>query len=77
MKEHNKNLNKLVSMDEVALTMNEMANGEALGPDGFTIDFFKACWEVIKHDIYEVVENSLESTTILKALNSTFFSPYS
>ena len=70
--EHNKNLNNLVSMEEVTLAVNEMDNGKDPRPDGFTIDFFKACWEIVKYDIYEVVEDSQESITILKALNSTF-----
>jgi hypothetical protein len=48
-----------------------MPNGKALGPDGFTVDFFKACWDVVKYDIYGIVEDSSHSASILKALNST------
>jgi hypothetical protein len=48
-----------------------MPNGKAPGPDGFTVEFFKACWEVVKHDVYRVVEDSRRSTSILKALNAT------
>jgi hypothetical protein len=48
-----------------------MPNGKVLGPDGFTVEFFKACWEVVKHDVYGVVEDSRHSTFILKALNAT------
>ena len=47
-----------------------MHNEKALGPDGFTVEFFKA-WEVVKHDIYGVVEDSRRSTSILKDLNAT------
>jgi hypothetical protein len=36
------------------------------------VDFFKACWDVVKHDIYGIVEDSRCSSSILKALNSTF-----
>jgi hypothetical protein len=49
-----------------------MPNGKAPGPDGFTVDFFKACWDVVKQDIYDIVEDSRRSSSILKALNSTF-----
>ena len=48
-----------------------MPNGKALGLDGFTVEFFKAFWEVVKHDVYRVVEDSIWSTSILKALNAT------
>jgi hypothetical protein len=48
-----------------------MPNGKAPGPDGFTMEFFKAYWEVVKHDIYGVVEDSMCSTSILKDLNAT------
>jgi hypothetical protein len=48
-----------------------MPNGKSLGPDGFTMKFFKACWEVVKQDVYKVVEDSRRSTSILKELNAT------
>jgi 23S rRNA U2552 (ribose-2'-O)-methylase RlmE/FtsJ len=48
-----------------------MPNGKAPGPDSFTIEFFKSCWDVVKHDIYGVVEDSKHSASILKDLNST------
>jgi 23S rRNA U2552 (ribose-2'-O)-methylase RlmE/FtsJ len=35
------------------------------------VEFFKDCREVVKHDIYGVVEDSRRSTSILKALNAT------
>jgi hypothetical protein len=55
-------------MDQV---VQEMPNGKALGPDGFTVEFFKSYWEVVKYDIYGVVEDSKQSTSILKDLNAT------
>ena len=48
-----------------------MSNGKAPVPDGFTTDFFKFCWGVVKYDIYGIVEDSRCSASILKALNST------
>jgi len=38
--------------------MQEMPNRKSLGPDGFTVEFFKSSWEVVKHDVYRVVEDS-------------------
>jgi hypothetical protein len=51
--------------------IQEMPNRKAPGPDGFTVEFFKSCWEVVKHDVYRVVEDFKWSTSILKALNAT------
>eukprot|EP00253_Pinus_taeda_P036365 PITA_36365 len=59
-------------MEEVEEVMKDMPNGKAPGPDGFTIDFFKACWEIVRLDMWEVAEDSRKSSSILKSLNSTF-----
>ena len=42
-KEDNFNLNRPVSQKEVNDVLKEMQNGRALGPDGFNVDFFRAC----------------------------------
>eukprot|EP00253_Pinus_taeda_P029948 PITA_29948 len=52
--------------------MKEMQNGKALGPDGFNMNFFKACWRILKQDVLEVVEDSRRFKTVLKALNESF-----
>ena len=41
-------INRPVSKEEVSEVINEMQNGKALGLDGFNVDFFKACWKVVK-----------------------------
>jgi hypothetical protein len=51
--------------------IQEMPNGKSPGPDGFKVEFFKSCWEVVKHGVYRVVEDSRQSASILKALNAT------
>ena len=48
-----------------------MPNGNAPGPYGFIVELFKAYWDVVKYDIYGVVEDSRHSASILKALNAT------
>ena len=69
--EQNKNLNKLIYKKEIEQVIQEMPNGKAPGPDGFTVEFFKSCLEVVKHDVYRVVEDSRRSASILKVLNAT------
>eukprot|EP00253_Pinus_taeda_P018385 PITA_18385 len=70
--EQNQALSREVSLEEVEEAVKEMPNDKALGPDGFTINFYKACWEIVKLEVWEVVEDSQRSASILKSLNSTF-----
>jgi len=63
--EDNFNLNKPVTKEEVSGVLKEMQNGKALGPDGFNVDFFKACWSIVKKDILNVVEDSRINKTML------------
>lgn len=65
-------LRRKISLEEVEEAVRSMPNDKAPGPDGFTINFFKACWHFIKQEVWEVVEDSRQSKTILKSLNSTF-----
>eukprot|EP00253_Pinus_taeda_P030933 PITA_30933 len=61
-----------MTKEEVSEFIKEMQNGEALGLDGFNVDFFKACWEIVKQDILDVVEDSTKSKIVLRALNASF-----
>jgi len=61
-----------VSKEEVSEVINEMQNGKALGPDCFNVDFFKACWKIVKQDIFEVVEDLKRSKKVLKAFKASF-----
>jgi hypothetical protein len=69
--EQNINLRKPITKEEINQVIQEMPNGKAPGPDGFIVEFFKAYWGVVKHNIYGVVEDSRCSASILKALNAT------
>ena len=64
-------MNRQVTLLEVEEAVKEMASGKALGPDGFTIYFFKDCWDLVKLDVWAVFEDSKRSSSILKSLNST------
>ena len=50
----------------------QMEKGKALGPDGFTIDFFQSCRDLVKEDLWEVVEESRRTKRVLKAFSATF-----
>eukprot|EP00253_Pinus_taeda_P019831 PITA_19831 len=61
-----------ISLEEVEEAIRSMPNDKAPGPDGFTINFYKVCWSIVKQEVWEVVEDSRRSGTFLKSLNSTF-----
>lgn len=50
-------LQRPFSEDEVIRTTNLCAVDKAPGPDGFTIGFFKECWEVIREDVMQTIHN--------------------
>ena len=50
-----------------------MKEDKALGLDGFTVNFFHVCWDMLKYEIWDMVEESWCNQNILLALNATFF----
>lgn len=71
-REDNYNLNRPVTEEEVNEVIKEMHSGKTPNPDGFNVDFFKTCWEIVKHDILDVVEDLRKSRTVLRELNESF-----
>ena len=71
-REDNENLNKPISMQEVEEALSQMAQGKAPGPDGFTTNFFHFFWEMIKKEVWAIVEESRSKRGVLKDFNVTF-----
>ena len=44
-------LDRPFNVSEIELAINSLLTGKAPGPDGFTSDFYKHCWPIIKPDI--------------------------
>jgi len=61
-----------ITMEEVEEAVRSMPNDKSPRPDGFTINFYKACWHIVKQEVRDVVEDSKCSGSILKSINSTF-----
>jgi hypothetical protein len=59
---------------EVWEVMKDMQGDKALGPDGFTMAFFRSCWAVVKHDIMTFFSEFLRRQQLVKSLNVTFVS---
>ena len=67
-------LMRTIECEEVEEVVMQMEKAKALGPDGFTIDFFQTCWDLVKEEIWEVVEESRRMGRVLTAFNVTFLS---
>ncbi|XP_074572721.1 LOW QUALITY PROTEIN: uncharacterized protein LOC141829202 [Curcuma longa] len=53
--EENLALLAIPSIEEVKQVIGDMCEDSAAGPDGFSVAFYVACWEIIKLDVYEAV----------------------
>ena len=71
-REQNLALLREVSLEEVKAAVMHMLRNKALGPDGFTVEFFKATWKFMGQDITDVVEESRRHRKVYPALNATF-----
>lgn len=56
-------------IEDVVFTM---ASDKAPGPDGFTIEFFKACWHIIKAYLFNLIKNFHRTKRVLSTINATF-----
>jgi exonuclease III len=70
--EQNAALTRPITQEEVDQAVKTMPPGKAPGPDGFTTDFFHHCWDLVRKEVWEVVEESRASGVVLPALNATF-----
>jgi hypothetical protein len=49
-------LDAVFSEDEVWAAVQAMPNNKSPGPDGFTWEFFRFCWETVKGDVLAAVQ---------------------
>jgi hypothetical protein len=59
---------------EVWEVVRDLNGDKALGPDGFTMAFFKRCWDVVKEDIMAVFMEFHSRRKFEKSFNATFVS---
>lgn len=70
--EHNQLLLRPVNLQEVENVVHQLKEGNVSGPDGFTSNFFHNFWELIKLEVWQIVEESRTMRWMLPAMNSTF-----
>ena len=68
--EQNQSLTKPITMKEVEATVKKMTEGTSQGPNGFTIEFFHHCYNMLKEEVLDLVEESHQKQWILTALNA-------
>ena len=49
-------LDATITEEEVWEAIKKMPTGKAPGPDGFTSEFLRACWDTVKHDICDALD---------------------
>ncbi|GKB65591.1 hypothetical protein Tco_0921777 [Tanacetum coccineum] len=54
-------LERIVSLDEIKRTVWDCGTNKSTGPDGFTFEFFRRYWKVLKQDIVAAVVEFLAS----------------
>jgi hypothetical protein len=52
--QENEELSKPFHEDEIKEALYQMEKNKVAGPDGFPIEFYQHCWEVIKGDIIDM-----------------------
>lgn len=56
---------------EIKAVVHELDGSSAPGPDGFTGDFFKHCWEIVESDVCRAVQAFFLTSCIELGLNSS------
>jgi hypothetical protein len=65
-------LERLFEEEEVRGVVKAMNGDKALGPDGFSMVFFQACWDVVKEDIIKVFCDLHARGKFERSLNDSF-----
>lgn len=61
-----------VSRDEIDSAVSSCDSQKSPGPDGFNFLFVKQAWDIIKEDVYVIVEKFWSSGSLPKGCNTTF-----
>jgi len=70
--EMNQELAEEVTEAELLISLSSMKNGKIIGLDGFTIEFFKHFYDLIKEDLLMTIRESHGVGNIHGCLKSTF-----
>jgi hypothetical protein len=60
------------SKEEVVIALKQISGEKAPGPDGFTLAFFHHCWNVVKNEVLDSIQEFYVHEDFERSLNSTF-----
>ncbi|KAG5599567.1 hypothetical protein H5410_030937 [Solanum commersonii] len=69
--EENEWLQRPFTETEVLQTIQQCDGDKAPSPDGYTLKFFKACWEILKEDLMQTIHNFHQKGVFEKCFNAT------
>lgn len=72
--EQQDSLTEEVTDEEIKDVLWHMKESKALGPDEFTVTFFKHAWDIMGKDVTEAIQYIFNSGRLLRETNSTFIS---
>nr|GFA45593.1 transposon TX1 uncharacterized [Tanacetum cinerariifolium] len=67
-----KELERLITIDEIKYVVWQCGNDKSPGPDGFSFKFVKKYWEIMKQDIYKVVMEFCQNRKLPLGCNASF-----
>lgn len=70
--EDNSLLQAPFEQQEILNSINSCAEDKAPGPDGFTMAFYRHCWDIIKVDLTEAIQHFHKSENFERSINATF-----
>jgi exonuclease III len=70
--EDNVILTKPITEEEIIKVIWSMESNKAPGPDGFSILFYKTCWDIIKADLLKMAQGFMKKAKIGGGTNSTY-----
>eukprot|EP00253_Pinus_taeda_P028094 PITA_28094 len=70
--EENAELCRPATEEEITKVVWAMDADKAPGPDGFSVHFYKACWQIIKLDLFKMISRFMEKAKVGGGTNSTY-----
>jgi hypothetical protein len=61
-----------INEEEISQAIWSLGQDKALGPNGFSIHFFKVFWDIIKYDLRQILNYTLKKKKVGRATNLTF-----
>lgn len=67
-------LERPFTKEEVKTAVWDCNGSKTRGPDGYTLEFFKIFWELVKEDVMKFISDFHSNQSLIKACTSSFIS---